>query len=231
MHRFPKEDSSDYKDSYIGTGSDIDVGPDGRIYVSDEKADLIHIYGPSGLWLSNLGRRGQGPGEFISPFSISAVHDKIFAADTGNRRIQEFRGDGRYRGQVKLTRGINDFVVKSGSVPDTERIYVCQWQFPPVLVLNTEGEIIGSFGEALNFKRDSNILNFASIAVDDNSDVYLAYLYAPVIHKYSSAAIPRRKKMPFDFVKKYKEENDKLYGTSRYWAIYADIKSSHGILS
>jgi hypothetical protein len=115
---FPKEDSIDHKDSYIWKGSDIDLDPDGRIYVSDEKADLIHIYGPSGLWLSNFGRRGQGPGEFISPFSISAVQDKIFTKDIGNRRIQEFGVDGRYRGQVKLTHGINDFVVKSGSVPD-----------------------------------------------------------------------------------------------------------------
>ena len=104
-------------------------------------------------------------------------------------------------------------------------------QDPPVLVLNTAGEVIDSFGEALSFKRDFNVLNLASIAVDDDSDVYLAYLYAPVIRKYSSAGeLLKEKEMPFDFVKKYKEENDKFYGTSRYWAIFADIKSSHGSL-
>ena len=230
-HIFPKEDGVDHENSYIWKGSDIDIGPDGRIYVSDEKADLIHIYGPTGLWLSNFGRRGQGPGEFISPFSISATQDKIFAKDIGNRRIQTFGVDGRYRGQVKLTQSISDFVVKSASIPNTDRIYACRSQDPPIVVFNTAGEIIGSFGKALSFSRDFNVLNVASIAVDENSDVYLAYLYAPVIRKYSSAGeILKEQEMPFDFIKKYKEENDKFYGTSRYWAIFADIKSSHGSL-
>jgi hypothetical protein len=230
-HIFPKEDGVDHENSYIWKGSDIDIGPDGRIYVSDEKADLIHIYGPSGLWLSNFGRRGQGPGEFISPYSISATQDKIFAKDIGNRRIQAFGVDGRYRGQVKLTQSISDFVAKSASITDTDRIYACRSQDLPIVVFNAAGEIIDSFGKPLSFKRDFNVLNLASIAVDENSDVYLAYLYAPVIRKYSNAGeLLKEQEMPFDFVKKYKEENDKFYGTSRYWAIFADIKSSHGSL-
>jgi hypothetical protein len=74
---------------------DIRVDSHYQIYVLDAEDVNIKIYDKNGIWLRNVGRRGQGPGEFttISDFDVS--HDgKIFILDTQQYRVLILNPDG-----------------------------------------------------------------------------------------------------------------------------------------
>lgn len=43
----------------------------GRIYVADRVGSFIRVYDPSGQYLAQIGRSGQGPGEYDSPFDMT----------------------------------------------------------------------------------------------------------------------------------------------------------------
>ena len=51
--------------------SDISVDSGGRIYIGDPKSSEIKIFNNSGKFVRNFGRKGQGPGEFIRPMTLS----------------------------------------------------------------------------------------------------------------------------------------------------------------
>ncbi len=50
--------------------SDVAVDKDGNIYVLDSANTRIQKFGPDGKFLATIGRKGQGPGEFLMPDAI-----------------------------------------------------------------------------------------------------------------------------------------------------------------
>ena len=77
------------------TGSGSDATPHvlrmGTVVVADTGNDRVRVYHPGGVHAFDLGSRGTGSGEFISPEGVAISGDGIIAvADTGNHRIQVF---------------------------------------------------------------------------------------------------------------------------------------------
>jgi len=75
---------------------DFDVDPEGKIFIADFRENQIVIYSGQGKRLYAFGRKGKGPGEFLTPFAICVYHDRVFVVDAGNRRIQIFTKKGDY---------------------------------------------------------------------------------------------------------------------------------------
>lgn len=78
----------------IGQVSGIELGEDGRIYIADAQAHVVHILDASGDVEATVGREGQGPGEFLGPSALRLHADSLLVVDTGNQRIQRFTPDG-----------------------------------------------------------------------------------------------------------------------------------------
>jgi len=64
------------------------VTDNGRLAVLDQ--DRVFVLSPEGSLERTVGRRGEGPGEFVDPAAIGAVGDTIFVYDDGNRRLSAF---------------------------------------------------------------------------------------------------------------------------------------------
>lgn len=73
---------------------DIVVLPDGRLVVLDGRLPAVRMYSASGRWLRDLGRPGEGPGEYREPMAIAAVTGGIGILDRGGR-IETVNLDGR----------------------------------------------------------------------------------------------------------------------------------------
>ena len=70
---------------------------DEEILVLDTQVPIIRVYDYDGTFLRNIGRGGQGPGEYARPFSIGAdAAGRLFVADPGNGRISLYSIDGQY---------------------------------------------------------------------------------------------------------------------------------------
>lgn len=71
------------------------VDDDDNIYAVDMQAGYIKVFDELGNYKFNIGRKGQGPGEFIMPFRIKYIAlDKIMVLDVSNYRILWFLTNG-----------------------------------------------------------------------------------------------------------------------------------------
>lgn len=82
---------------------DIDTDSSGNIYVMDYSEPIIKKYGPRGRYVKNIGRQGQGPGEFEMPMSICvSSQDFLYCADLMQNEIEVFNPDGNPLKTIKL---------------------------------------------------------------------------------------------------------------------------------
>jgi len=68
-----------------------------KIYVLDYNEAELKVFDRDGKYLKTIGRRGQGPGEFSSPFSMGiTAENTIMVHDLMNRRINYFSFEGKF---------------------------------------------------------------------------------------------------------------------------------------
>jgi 6-bladed beta-propeller/NHL repeat len=86
--------------------TDVVVAPNGDIFISDghdpNSNGRVVKFSKDGKFIKAWGKHGSGPGEFITPHSITIdTRGRIFVADRGNSRVQIFDQDGRFLDQWK----------------------------------------------------------------------------------------------------------------------------------
>ena len=80
---------------FIGQVFDTDRASDGHLYVSDASAHSIVVFDTAGARIRDIGRQGQGPGEFSGLVKIGiGVGDTVRAIDYGEWRLSTFKALG-----------------------------------------------------------------------------------------------------------------------------------------
>ncbi len=62
-----------------------------NLYVTDPSIGQVEVFGPDGHSLYRFGQTGEKAGEFSAPKGLWIESGCLCVADTGNRRVQEFR--------------------------------------------------------------------------------------------------------------------------------------------
>ena len=93
---------------------------DGRIAVADPGSQEIRFFDSAGVWLGNVGRKGQGPGEFTS---LAELHlgpgDSLYAYERGTGFVHVLDAEGRYARRTRLQfPGEGRFAIFSGVFAD-----------------------------------------------------------------------------------------------------------------
>lgn len=107
----------------------IDV--QGNIYILMFQSDQDHIYkfNSRGEFELSFGKKGEGPGEFDRPVSVTVTPgQEIMISDPGNAKLAYFQADGGLVREVSLTRNVpfiyplakESFVVFGRITPDPE---------------------------------------------------------------------------------------------------------------
>jgi len=60
---------------------DVDVSSDGRVYASEPGFSRVVVFASDGSFLTTIGRRGEGPGEFQVPGNLSWLGDTLTVLD------------------------------------------------------------------------------------------------------------------------------------------------------
>lgn len=81
--------------------SDLALGPDGNLYLVQPMEREVTVLSPSGELVRRIGRKGRGPGEFLTPGTLGWRGDTLWVSDMGSRRITYFLGD-----EVQRTRTV-----------------------------------------------------------------------------------------------------------------------------
>ncbi len=85
--------------STFGRVADVRLGPEDDIYVLDAEKDEVLVFTLEGRYLRTIGKRGQGPDEFLRPYSIAFDSvGRLWVGDAGSGKYSVFDRDGRLAG-------------------------------------------------------------------------------------------------------------------------------------
>lgn len=86
--------------SQLSEPKDLALGPDGRVYVTEARANRVTVFNREGSLATRWGAAGTGDGEFNEPWGIAVAPDgEVYVADTWNHRVQRFDASGRFLGK------------------------------------------------------------------------------------------------------------------------------------
>jgi DNA-binding beta-propeller fold protein YncE len=120
--------------------SDLAIGPDGKLYVTDA-GQRVTVISPEGEALRRWGGPGKGPGKFsfieadpmgpgVASGIVVGIDGRVYVADSGNARIQVFTPQGRFLRQFgSFGSGKGQFQLPGGLVVDGDgNAYVADGQ-------------------------------------------------------------------------------------------------------
>jgi hypothetical protein len=86
------------REEYMFTGiRSMAVDDAGRIYVLDRKDPHLRVFDQNGNYIRTIGKKGQGPGEFTLPLSVSITRQNELVVDDFRRRLAFFSLEGEFK--------------------------------------------------------------------------------------------------------------------------------------
>jgi hypothetical protein len=169
----------------------IKIGPDDNIYILDQGNKRIMVYDRRMRFVRQIGRVGQGPGEFIEPtdFDID-LEGNIYVADLVNSRISIFDNQGIFKNSfglqiMPLPRELNL------AVDSEKRIYINTIVDSLITVFQSNGERIGAFGEVFRHPVATarHLWNIVALDVDEDDNIWVAFQTKPLVRKYTKSGL------------------------------------------
>jgi len=179
--------------------SDIAVDATGNIYVLDSGNTRIQKFGPDGKYLATIGRKGQGPGEFISPNSLDIDEDgNLVVTDTAQSRLHVIIGGGKDVKSIVLkderiygvrSLGAGGYVGRAStySIPMRNQTEKKIGEMRLFRRLDPDGRVTASFGELADFGEalTSATGNEGEFDVDGRDAVTVSFNAQNRLEKYS----------------------------------------------
>ncbi|MFW6078315.1 MAG: SDR family NAD(P)-dependent oxidoreductase [Gemmatimonadota bacterium] len=132
----------------IGGVTDMNFGPDGRLYLADRMLKQVLSIRPDGGDARTFGREGDGPGEFSTPWSIAAGADRVWVFDMGRGDVQAFSSAGDYRDGYAV--GAGSFGRGRTLSPHGSLAYATGGRDSVLVgVVDDAGETVRSFGDPI----------------------------------------------------------------------------------
>lgn len=178
--------------------SDIAFDSKDNIYVLDSGNHRIQKFSHEAKYITTIGNKGQGPGEFIYPLSLDIdSHGYLYVSDSNNKRIQVLEPGGKEHKTIKMT-GNPPGVIrisKSGEIIMGGGGFVSfgigENKDEPLSkllkVLNQEGKVQKGFGEQKDYKEFlmNKMGNQFHFTLDKYNNIYVAFDFQNRIDKYS----------------------------------------------
>jgi hypothetical protein len=206
--------------------SDVVKDSKGDIYIVDSGNARIQVFNATGKYKKTIGRKGEGPGEFSMPFNININSDgALYIGDYRSYRFLVLEASGKEIKRVRMQSHDNiercrlipgNKIVNGGfSLITSSTQYTNEKDYWLFLIINENGETVNTFGKPEIFfeSRESfYVFSEATIEVDKDGNIYIAYRYKNRIEKYDSNGTVL---IVFDRPTSYKEtlfrrENNKI---------------------
>jgi len=160
----------------------VAVDSQNHIYVTDAMDYSLKKFDCHGNLQKKIGRKGQGPGEFLAPRLLDCSKSYIYVTDQYVPGFQIFDKDLKFQHRISLRMLINDFKVISDD--EIAVAAVTSDQGSRILVLNAKGEVLREF--LYTEKKSSVMMNWVDFDFDSRANLYIAYNFQDKIVKFDS---------------------------------------------
>ncbi len=194
---------------------DVKVDEQGNIYILDQRNYRIQVFNENGEYSLTIGKKGQGPGEFMMCLSIDLDDEgRIYAMNYRPARILCFKKDGTYERDISLGTPMlmeifhrnGKFIValtefRENMVPDKSTFIINMHS------VDLQGNLIYKIGPYDNVKSrriDKSLISLwtdpdTKWTVDQNGRVYIGYS-----DKYEIDVYDTEGKLNFKIIRKCK---------------------------
>jgi len=160
--------------------TDVSWDADGNIYVADGYGNArVAKFDKNGKFITSWGSRGTAQGQFNTLLGIAVdKQNNVYVADSGNKRIQVFDTDGKFKREIKdigtpgaicINPGAHQYLYSSNS-NTTEDLD----SNGEIYRLELDGRIVGKFGRAGKSLKEFDVAN--AIDCRSENDLYVGEL-------------------------------------------------------
>jgi len=112
------------KNILIGQTGPFAVDSSGRVFISGQQ-NTIYVFKPNGQYLTHFGRKGKGPGEFLSIFNMQIRSNHLYVYDENQLKESVFRLHPlALENTVVLATNRDKFPALKKTFPFIEKLYV-----------------------------------------------------------------------------------------------------------
>jgi hypothetical protein len=163
--RAPAGDGAGQPTDLFNGPTDVAWDSAGNIFVADGLANArIAKFDKDGKFVKSWGKRGTGQGEFANVRSIAVdAQGNVYAADGGNKRIQVFDNDGKFKSAISNVGNAQALCLTKGQTPV---LYVSNSNPPEdldrdgeIYKMRLDGSITGKFGRAGKLLKEFGTVN------------------------------------------------------------------------
>jgi len=147
-----------------------------NIYITDLKDYSVKKFDAEGRFVKKTGKKGQGPGEFLTPGIIQFHDGHLFVGQIQHSGIQVFDTELNYIKSIPLK-----FPVTSFRVTGKDQLAVSRLMSNKIQVFNFKGEEVNS----IQYTQDQDYVLNAVDFVMDNKNFYLCFEWQDIISKFS----------------------------------------------
>lgn len=81
----------------FGSVASVALGAGGHIYVLDRQAQIVREYDADGVWVRDVARGGEGPGELQDGYAMAVADDgRLYVTDLRGRMVHRYSADGEF---------------------------------------------------------------------------------------------------------------------------------------
>ncbi len=149
--------------------SDVAIGPNGDIYVSDGYGNSrVMRFDADGKFKQSWGGKGAEPGQFNLVHNIAIdKNGRVYIADRENSRVQIFDADGKFLNQWRHLGKVFGLYIDGKT-----RVYTTDGESNNVYVVDERGRVLSKFGRTGDGPGEFRMAH--SIATDKKGNIYVA---------------------------------------------------------
>jgi hypothetical protein len=93
------------------------IETENAIYILDRPGKRILKFAKDGKFISQIGREGKGPGEYITPFDVEVLDNEIFVLDFSSRKLKSYDSEKlNYNYEINSPEGALEISVIGGKL-------------------------------------------------------------------------------------------------------------------
>ncbi|HUT08419.1 MAG TPA: 6-bladed beta-propeller [Candidatus Latescibacteria bacterium] len=201
--RFFPTEKDEAQGVFFSRAQDISLDPQGRIYVTDVKANQVLVFDAEGRFIRKIGGPGQGPGEFDMAGRALWTSSGLAVLDRSNSRVQYFDDRGWFSKSLKLTKSYIEMAIGTDGT-----IFAFNMRGGPggmIDAIDADGRAHTSYGNPPQALSDGASPRVCWLSMSPRDELFVAYWFSPVVQVYSAAGELRSV-----FEIQYKPMQDKL---------------------